>query len=208
MIENFLERPRSIGEFVADGVRMVGVASIIAAAIWWQPVDVAMFALVLLGLVVPRFLGVRSSFDVAFGLALLVAAWSSLLDLYTTVAGWDLVVHFVANGLLAGTAYVLFARFALAAPGDAPAPVQLSGATVALLTTAFGLALGAVWEMAEWLGNTYIDETIFVGYDDSIGDMAVGALGSVIVGVAMPFFSAANRGDRARGGRTRIRDGR
>jgi hypothetical protein len=58
------------------------------------------------------------------------------------------------------------------------------GAAV-VLTTAFGLAGSAVWEMVEWLGKTFISTDIFVAYDDTIGDMAVGGLGALCAGLAL-----------------------
>lgn len=56
-----------------------------------------------------------------------------------------------------------------------------------IITTMLGLALSAVWEMIEWLGYTYISDEIFVGYEDTIADMAVGGLGAAGAGFAVAF---------------------
>ena len=169
---------------------MLGLLSILATLIWWSPVDVAVFALVQLGLVAPRFLGIRPALDAAFGVALLVAGWSAVLDLYTRVLYWDLVVHFTLNGLIAAVLYIVAVR-AGAVPDPARERVPL-GAIVGL-TVAFGLAAGVMWELAEWVGHTFIDETIYVGYDDSIGDLAIGGLGSVVAGFCGRYLSAESR---------------
>jgi len=171
-------------------VRVLGLLSIVATLIWWAPVDVAVFALVQLGLVMPRFLGIRPALDAAFGIALLVAGWSAVLNLYTEVLYLDLVVHFALNGLIAAVLYVVAVRTG-AVPDPARERVAL-GAIVAL-TVAFGLAAGVVWELAEWVGHTFVDETIYVGYDDSISDLTIGGLGSLVAGLAGRYLSAESR---------------
>ena len=45
------------------------------------------------------------------------------------------------------------------------------------------LALSAIWEMVEWAGRTFIAPEIFVSYQDTIGDMAAGGLGSLLAGI-------------------------
>ncbi|HEV7956060.1 MAG: hypothetical protein JWL94_1065 [Microbacteriaceae bacterium] len=186
MIESFLRAPTGVVEIVADLLRLAAVFSIAAAAVWWGAPEIALFALVLLGLLLPRFIEVRPVFDAAYGLALLVAAWSTVVDLYTRVPGWDLVVHFSATGLTAAMTCSLLAQAQLIPRAQDP---RVTLATVIVLTASLGLALSALWEIAEWLGHTYVDPTIFVTYDDTIGDMAAGGLGSVVAGLAMKALS-------------------
>ncbi len=204
MIENFLRRPQGVGGYAADAVRLAGVASVVVAMIWWHFTDAALLALTLLGTLVPRFLAVRSSLDIAFGVTLLVGAWSSILGLYTAVAGWDLVVHFFMNGLAAAMLYLLLARRGIA---PTPSPKGPPLITLIVLTTALGISLGVLWEFAEWWGHTFIDQTIHVGYEDTLGDLAAGGLGSAIAGASLRLFihepnlsrrdvSPPNQGDR------------
>ena len=119
-----------------------------------------------------------------------MAGWSAVLDLSTRVPYWDLLVHFVLNGLVAAVLYIVAVR-AGAVPDPARVRVPL-GAVVAL-TVAFGLAAGVLWELAEWVGHTFIDETIYVGYDDSISDLAVGGLGALAAGLGGRYLSADSR---------------
>ncbi|MCU1425966.1 MAG: hypothetical protein JWM51_2257 [Microbacteriaceae bacterium] len=190
MIETFLRPPRSLGEYLADVVRVVGVLSVTAAAVWWQLADVAVVALALIGVFLPRFLGARPAFDAAFTIAVLVASWSSVLDLYRSVVGWDVVVHFFTNGLIAAMAYLLLARL-----GVLPAVIDSRYPTVAAIgiTTTLGFTAGVVWEFVEWAGHTFVDETIFVAYADTIGDLAAGGAGSLLAGLALRFLTAHNR---------------
>lgn len=182
MKARFLRPPQGVAEWVADAVRLLAPLSVVVALVWWSPSDAGILALTLLALVVPRFVGVRPGFDVAFCLTVLVAAWSNVLGLYETVPGWDLVVHFVCTGVLAAMAYVVLARV-----GIVPAPLTPATrpATPTVLVASLGLALSAIWEMAEWAGKTFVDPSIFVSYQDTIGDMAAGGLGAIVAGLVV-----------------------
>ena len=183
MIENFLRAPSGPAQIVADLVRVAGALSLVAAGIGWGWVAFWVTALALLGVVAPRFLAVRPALDIALGVTLLTAAWSSVLDVYAAIAVWDLVVHFAATGLLAATLGVVAQRTGLL-PAESPRP------TVALLTTTLGISAAVVWEIAEWAGHTLVDPSIFVSYTDTIGDLAFGALGAIVAGCSMPFLGA------------------
>jgi hypothetical protein len=186
MIESFL-RPPSGALLAADAVRLLGVMSVVAVLLWWSPVDVAVFALSMIGLVLPRFLGVRPALDAGFGLALLVAAWFSVLGLYVTAPLVDLPVHLVLNGLIAVVAYILLARVGVLPETLDVARPRLG---VAVVTTALGVVGGVLWEFGEWAGHTFVDDSIFVGYTDTLGDLAIGALGSLLAGASMSYLAA------------------
>lgn len=182
MIENFLRRPHSPGDYAADVVRIAGLLSVIAAAVWWTWTDAGILALALPALLLPRFLGTRSWLDILFGIVVLVAAWSNVLDLYTMVVGWDLVVHFVCTGLIAVMGYLLLAsrRVVPSGPGG-----RIPPRSAIVLGLALGLAASAVWEMIEWAGFTFISDEIFVTYQDTIGDMVAGGLGGLVGGTLL-----------------------
>ena len=175
---------------MADIVRVAACVSVVAVGLSGDLLGTAVLALALLGAVVPRFLGVRPALDLAFATAVLVAAWSSIFDLYTAVAGWDDIVHFFTNGATAALLFVLLARLRIA---PSPQDPSVSTASLVVLTVAFGLSTGVLWEIAEWAGHTYIDPSIFVEYNDTIGDLVVDGLGALAAGVGLRFFSANNR---------------
>ena len=54
-----------------------------------------------------------------------------------------------------------------------------------VLTGLLGLALGALWEMVEWFGYAFLTDAIYVTYEDTVGDMAVGGLGALCAGWLM-----------------------
>jgi len=181
VIENFLRPPVGPAETAADAVRVIGTLSVVAAGIGWGPVAFWVTALALLGVYASRFLALRPALDIALGITLLVAAWSSTLDLYAAIASWDLVVHFAATGLLAAALYVI-------AVATHIVPAGSTRVATAVLTTAFGISAAVVWEIAEWAGHTFVDPTIFVAYTDTIGDLVAGALGSIAAGCSMRWL--------------------
>jgi hypothetical protein len=189
-IETFLRPARGTAEFTADAIRVVGALSIVAGGLGWGFVEVAVFALTLLGMLIPRFLGVRPGFDIAIGASLLLAAWCGVFELYTAIDGLDIVVHFAANGLIAALAFVVAVRFAVVPAVGAGRTALLRSA---LLTTTFGLAAGVLWEIGEWAGHTFIDSAIFVNYTDTIGDLSVGGLGALMAGLMIRWLTATPR---------------
>ncbi|MDN3495232.1 hypothetical protein QL996_04775 [Planococcus sp. APC 4015] len=182
MIENFLRPPGHPAEWIADALRVAGALSVAALFIWSTVTDAGILALALPALLIPRFIGARPAFDIFFGVAVLVAAWSNVLDLYTTVPGWDLIVHFVCTGAIAAMTYLTLVGFNVV-----PSP-QAAGArrrTPVVIVIAVGLAASAVWEMVEWAGKTFVTSEIFVTYDDTIGDMVAGGLGGVVAAIVV-----------------------
>ncbi|MDR6906966.1 hypothetical protein J2X63_002674 [Agromyces sp. 3263] len=189
MITTFLRRPHG-AELAADALRILGAVSIVVAGIGWGPLAALTVSLAVFASLFPRLLGVRPSVDLAFGVAVLVSAWSSVLEVYLTTRWWDIPTHFVTNGLTAALLYLLLVRTGVIA--DAAA-LRHPFASAVLLTTALGLSLGVLWEVAEWFGHTYVDETIYVGYSDSIGDLVVGGAGALLAGCTMRFLAGASR---------------
>lgn len=165
----------------ADGAGLLGLASFVAA-FWFDAVVVALFALVLLGLTVQRVAGLHGGVQAAAGLTFVVSAWAATLDWYEQVAWLDLLAHAVATGLLAVVLVTAMVRLRMLC---VPAPGPVAGAGLVVVTVAVGLAVGVLWEMGEWWGHTYLDDAIQVGYDDTIGDLVAGGLGSLLAGLAL-----------------------
>ncbi|WP_166793146.1 hypothetical protein [Cryobacterium lactosi] len=196
MIHTLLRRPSGVAEATADALRALAVVGIVVAGIGWGPMSGLSLAVVAVAMLLPRFLELRPSVDIAFGAVVLVAVWSSVLGIYITTRWWDLPVHFLTNGLCAALLYIVLVQFGiLADAGTLPRPVL----SAAVVTTALGLALGVLWEVFEWVGHTFLDPEIFVGYNDSIGDLVWGGAGALLAGCGMHYFTGPST-DRA--GRT------
>jgi hypothetical protein len=174
-------------------VRVLAVASVLVALAARGPVDAALFALVLAGLVVPLLARIDPRLDAAYGAGLLAAAWAGALDLYEAVSWLDVVMHLVVTGLIAAVAHLALARWtgAVAEPGAVPGTAAGVGAVV--VTTTLGLALGVYWEVGEYLGHTYADPSIHVAYRDTVGDMVMGGIGSTVAGVALVLAARRRR---------------
>lgn len=175
-------RPRFL---VADVVRALVLVSLVVAVVGWGGTSFAVMSLCLAGVVVPRMLGLRPAFDVLVCVLVLVAGWSSVLEWYTSVFLWDKVVHVLLTGLLAAVLYVLGSD-----AGAVPPAAGGRRVAVAVLALCGGLAVGATWEMGEWLGHNFVDSAIFVGYDDTVGDLAADGFGGLLAGFGLPWLAA------------------
>ncbi len=185
MIDALLRRPAGAGEFFADGVRLAVLFSLAAALLWHGPVDVALFLLVLGGTLVSRSLNISRLFDGVYGLTLLTAAWSSVLDLYARVSWWDIPVHFAATAVIAAMTYFLLARVGVVTAPESRFAPAAARVAVPVLVLSLGLAVSVLWELGEWWGNAVVDSAINVGYQDTMGDLAAGGLGSLLAGAVM-----------------------
>ncbi|WP_291043348.1 hypothetical protein [Herbiconiux sp.] len=206
MVDRFLRPPSGPAELAADALRVLAGIGVVVAAVFFGPTDAGVLAFVLPGLLLPRLLGVRAGFDLVYSGVLLVAGWSNVLDLYTSVAWWDVVVHLTCTAVIALMLYLLLAELGIVPPparaGSAqarPAQARPAQATAVVLTAALGLAVSALWEMVEWFGHAFISSEIFVEYDDTIGDMAVGGLGAVMAGVVLARVRLLRRDEDAGG---------
>lgn len=188
MKENFLRPPHGIADHTADALRLVGVLSVLVAAIWSTPTDAGILALALPALMLPRMLGMCAWIDITVSVTVLIAAGSNVFDLYRTVTGWDLVIHFACTGVLAATGYLLLARAQVVPEQSGPGYRKRTAIVVCAL---FGLAASAVWEMIEWAGRTFVTAEIFVTYQDTIADMAAGGVGALAAGVVVAYFPLA-----------------
>jgi hypothetical protein len=201
MVDRFLRPPSGPAELAADALRVIAGIGVVVAAVFFGPTDAGVLAFVLPGLLLPRLLGVRAGFDLVYSAVPLVAGWSNVLDLYTSVAWWDVVVHLTCTAVIALMLYLLLAEFGIVPPparaGSAEA--RPPRATAVVLTAALGLAVSALWEMVEWFGHAFISSEIFVEYDDTIGDMAVGGLGAVMAGVVLARVRLLRRDEDAGG---------
>lgn len=189
MYANLKRPPRTLVEWIADAVRAVAILIVLVSAFTLPATDTAVLSMALPAVMLSRMLGLRSGLDLVTCVTVFIAAGSNVLDLYRTWTGWDLVVHAACTGVLAAVALVVLDDAGvIARTGRRRTPIVV--ATIA------GLALSAVWEMVEWFGYRFITDSIFVTYDDTIGDMVAGGIGALAVGIVASRFRLT-RGDRA-----------
>ncbi len=181
MIDNFIRPPRGPSEITADLIRIAGLVSFFLSLLFFELAQAGVIAFTLPGLMIARFLGMKPWPDIILTSSLLIAAWSNLFEIYTSISWWDLLIHFICAGGLAAVAYLILARYrAVPPPGRHP----VAGV---ILTTVLGLALGVLWEIVEWIGFTFITQQIYVTYEDTISDLVVGGLGSLVCGFVIAY---------------------
>ena len=190
MMPTLLRAPNGPAEVIADVLRLLAVLSIVVAAIGWGLLSGLSFVAVVAVMLIPRVLHVRPAFDITFGLAILFSTWSSVLGVYITTKWWDLPMHFLTNGICAALLFVVLVRLDVLAD---PATLKHPTLSATVTTTALGLSIGVLWEFFEWFGHSFIDEEIFVAYEDTLGDLVVGGLGSLLAGLGMKYLMARPR---------------
>jgi hypothetical protein len=102
----------------------------------------------------------------------LVDVTGNTLDLYDTVWWWDDANHAVNWLMLSLGAGLLLAR------GDVRPRWALG-----LLVAGLGAALAIGWELGEWWAFIRHGTELGTAYTDTLGDEALGTLGSVVAGV-------------------------
>lgn len=171
---------------LADGLRAATLLSAAVVLIWLNGYGVP-FAVLFLILLAPRLLDVAAPFDAAFAATMLTATWARQQHWYVNVSWVDEAVHAVTPGATAAAVYLMLAKLDLL-----PDVRELTDATrrfsLVLLVTFVGLGLATIWEFFEWVENQYSPQSTHVGYNDTISDLALGGMGSVIAGALIVFW--------------------
>ncbi|MDQ4094204.1 MAG: hypothetical protein M3143_12650 [Actinomycetota bacterium] len=183
---------------LSDLVRAAALASAVGA--FFLGLDGGLkFTLVFLALAMPRLVGgIPPPFDLAYCTTLLLATWSATAGWYRAVPWIDWPVHAVTTGSIAVMLYLLMARFGLL-PGLQHRPLRGHPGSVLLLTVALGFAAGAMWELYEWLANNVLGASILVGYDDTIADLLMDGVGSLIAGLGLVTWAIRRFEQRRQG---------
>ena len=176
-----------VAAHTTDGLAVVGL---LAMAVFFDWVAVAVFAAVLGGSVLVRVLQVPVVLQAALGLGLQAAAWASALQWYERYWWADVLAHFAVTGLIAAAA-VQPMRGARMVPAGGDARSRWA---VRIVTTCVGTSLAVLWEVAEWIGHLYVSTRIEISPGDTIGDLVAGALGSALAGWVLARRPVHGRG--------------
>lgn len=159
----------------ADVLRLVALGGVAVATVTDGVVGLALMMLVLGGCMVPRAWVLPAWFDVLFCTATIAAGWAALLDLYERIDWLDLVVHGLVTGLVGALAALVVHRLPVLSGQLSPGARALALGAVAVTTA---VALAGLWEVGEWLGHTFLDSRIQVGYTDTVTDLLAGCVGA------------------------------
>ena len=160
----------------------VGQALLGAAMLWelvqgeWLP------AAALAGFLIVSFLFVAferklpTLFDLIFVIAALINAGGWAWDLYNKPGPYDEIAHFYTIfAITLATGYMLF---------DELMTTFYKHRVLFIITIAsLGIALGALWEVAEWSADFFTPKQIVSGLFDTITDIILDSMGALLAAV-------------------------
>jgi hypothetical protein len=137
-----------------------------------------------LAVIAVRFLLLPRPYDLAFCLGLGLTGWGDALGLYERIGFYDLVVHTLASFFFAPVLYILLARAeVLADLRQITTAHHFVG--VFVVTLALGLAVGAVWEMAEYSSDHFFGTELAKSERDTATDLMVDGAGATAGGALL-----------------------
>ncbi|MEA2290578.1 MAG: hypothetical protein QOD55_2575 [Solirubrobacteraceae bacterium] len=117
-------------------------------------------------------------YDLCLVLALSLQAWGEALGLYDALTWFDNVVHFSVPFFGAPTLYIALARLDVVPDPRDETDLRLY-VGIAVITFALGVALGALWEIAEWASDNVAGSSLQIDNEDTVGDLIADSLGSL-----------------------------
>ncbi|WP_119459628.1 hypothetical protein [Rhodospirillaceae bacterium SYSU D60014] len=119
-------------------------------------------------------------FDLLFVAAALLNAAGWVWNLFDRVPGYDEVVHaFSIFAITLSFSFLVFYSVRLQFHGHGPLYI--------LAVTSFGIAVGALWEVIEWLFG------VISSLDNTITDLVMDSLGAVVAGLAAAWALGRER---------------
>lgn len=146
--------------------------------------------LVFLGLVtlVARVVNLPRLYDLSLVLAMVLQGYGEVLGLYDSIVTFDDLVHFTLPALTAPVIYIAFARLEVVPdPRDESHLPHYAG--IFLITAAFGIAVGALWEVVEWRSDAWLGSDLQHGNDDTMGDLVRDSLGAAVGGALLVVWT-------------------
>lgn len=111
--------------------------------------------------------------DVSVLVAVAVIAWGNALSLYSRILYYDLLAHFFVQLLIAPCLYFLLLR-------STGATAYGSQTQALVFIFALGLAVGALWEIAEWTSDGLLGTSFVKGEADTMTDLIADACGAFV----------------------------
>ena len=179
-------------DVVADALRVVALLSIVVAGLLYSWTDALDFVVVSAVLWVPRIAGLPRPVDLAIGVTWLVAGWADVAHWYLTHPWVDIPIHGTTPGASAAAVYLLLVRVQLV-PELSERHVRRRA--LVLLTFALGATLAVLWEFYEWVRYHGAGPPL-VGYNDTILDLLMGCISSLLAGVVLAWWATAGWGTR------------
>lgn len=170
-----------LGTFLS-WLMILAMAWVVPASLWRGDYPLAIMAFLAVGVsLLPALVQRNSRIVLPWELVFLIVLqlhlhtfWGVWLRLYDSQWFWDNLLH------LQGTMIVSFLGFLCAYALHASKRLRLSGPFLALFTVIFGNALGAWWEIAEFLVDKTLKKNTQYGLDNTMMDLIHNFVGSLL----------------------------
>ena len=119
---------------------------------------------------------------VLLGLAAAANAAAYLLGLWDRFVWYDDVVHFYAT-------FALTLVLGLYLYGPVLTGARTAALPLVLVIASVGLAIGSLWELAEWAYDGYVPGDVIQGKVDTMLDLALDTAGALLAGALAVYFA-------------------
>lgn len=179
--------------YVRDPIDLLRLAFLVAAIVFFGLGNVAVgigltgnFALVVLA----RQLHLPRPFDLAFVLLIAVQGVGYSANLFAAIPWYDVVLHSTLPGVAATLLYIVLLRVGVVPDLSGPRTTPRRH-YVGILLSAVGLGnlIGVIFEIYEYLAVNELGADLVIGYGDTLGDLSLGMLSSLVGGGFLILWS-------------------
>ncbi len=166
---------------VRDGIdvlRLVILGGAVAYAVGGRPGAASLLLALGAVTVVARLVDLPRVYDLSLTAGMALQGFGETFGLYDEFVRFDDLVHFTLPLLTAPVIYIALARLDVVPdPRDETHLRHYVG--IAVVTTALGISVGALWEVYEWRSDAWLGTALSEGNDDTNGDLVRDTLGSL-----------------------------
>jgi len=185
---------------VRDPLDVARIAFIVSTIVWIL-LGHAMTGLVAASAVIilARVISLPRFYDASVILVMFLLAWGSALSIYGSWGFYDNLVHFITPLLTTGMLYLLLARLDVL-PELHELKESHHRIGFFLTVMALGMAIGAGWEVVEWLLDQLSDVGRVANASDTATDLISDTLGSAGSALILVLWSLGGHSLRRRPG--------
>ena len=175
---------------IRDPIDLLRLLFLVAAVIFLVQGDLggaartfATFGVLLLA----RWANLPRPLDLAVVFAMALQTLGYVLDFFGKFAFWDETLHSFIPSVVAPLLYITLVRLDVLADLGAEGRGEQRHRYVGILLTtlALGVALGAFYEVWEYANVRYLGTSYQIGYADTIADMTLNTIGSLVGGLLL-----------------------
>jgi hypothetical protein len=164
-----------IAAWIGVGLLAAAVVFALAQRQWLVAVPLASFMAVAV-LFIKLEDRLPTLFDLLFVIAALLNAGGWAFKWYNTFGPYDEIAHgFTTFAVTLAFGYLVYNRML--------ASFQTQRLLFVVSIASFGIAIGALWEIAEWVSDFFVASSVVESIDDIIDDLIMDSLGASIAGV-------------------------